>query len=89
MRILLAGDLLSLEQALEALRETHPDLSVVSHSWSEGELFRAARVEQPDLIVLDWSFRPRLTQEWAAYLSHIAGGARILAVYSSTTVIPA
>ncbi|MFN8471143.1 MAG: hypothetical protein U0822_02890 [Anaerolineae bacterium] len=83
MHILMAGDLPSLEQTLEALRATHPDLIVVGHAFTEGELFRTARIEQPEVILLDWSFRPRLTQEWAAYLSHLSGGARIIAVYAS------
>ena len=82
MRIVIAGNSNALVNALHALHVTDTDLSIVGQAHSEGELFQVARAQRPELIVLDWTFRPRFTEEWAAYLSDISGGARVVAVYA-------
>ena len=82
MRILMAGKSDALLGTLQALHVADPDVHIVGQALDEGELFAAARAHQPELILLHWTFRPRLTPEWAAYLSAISGGARVVAVYA-------
>ena len=82
MRILVAGNSNQLMDTLESLRATDPEACIVGQALNEGELLLEARSLQPELILLPWSFRSRLTSEWAAYLSAISGGARIMAVYT-------
>ncbi len=81
MRIVTAGDSQALVNAFHALHVVDSTLNVVGEAHSEGELFQVARSQQPEIILLDWAFRPRFTAAWAAYLSEISGGARVVAIY--------
>lgn len=82
MRILMAGNSNELLDILQTLCVTDSDMSIVGQALNEGELLMEARAHQPELILLHWTFRSRLTTEWAAYLSAISGGARIIVVYA-------
>ncbi|MFN8498828.1 MAG: hypothetical protein U0641_13330 [Anaerolineae bacterium] len=82
MRIVMAGDSIALLDTLHALQVTDTSLSIVGQVHNEGELFRVARTERPEVIVVDSELRLRFTTDWAAYLSEISGGARVIVVYA-------
>lgn len=78
MRVLLAGDTLSLQQVCDALHVHRTDLSVVQHVHTEGELFLALRQQQPDVVVVDRSVRPDASDAWFEYLQTLSRCSRLL-----------
>ncbi len=72
MRVLLAGHTPFLQRALAELSTYDPDLLVVDHVHTEGELFLALRTHQPDVLLIDDTVRPDAAVAWYEYLHVIS-----------------
>ena len=78
MRVLPAGNSPSLQRALDLLRAYDPDLLLVDHAHTEGELFLAVRTHQPDVLLLDDTVRPDATALWFDYVATLSAQTRLI-----------
>lgn len=84
MRVLLAGESSSLQRALDMLRVYDPDLLLVDHAFTEGELFLAIRTHQPDVLLLDNTVRPDASAPWFDYLAALSAQTRLICIGEDT-----
>lgn len=80
MRVLLAGDSPFLQRALAELSTYDPDLLVLDHVHTEGELFLALRTHQPDVLLIDDTVRPDAAAAWYEYLHVISKNTRLIPI---------
>ena len=78
MRVVLAGDSLSIQQVCDALHVRPADVSVVEHVRTEGELFLSLRQHQPDVVVVDRRVRPDAPATWFEYLQTLSQHSQLL-----------
>ena len=78
MRVLLAGHTPFLQRALAELSTYDPDLLVVDHVHTEGELFLALRTHQPDVLLIDNTVRPDAAAAWYEYLQVLSKHTRLI-----------
>lgn len=80
MRILLAGDSPALQRAVAELLTDEPELLIVDHVYTEGELFRALRTHQPDILLIDDTLRPDAAPAWYEYLQVLSKNTRLIPI---------
>jgi len=82
LRVLLAGDTPFLQRALAELRTYDTEVLMVDHVHTEGELFRALRAHQPDVLIIDDTVRPDAAAAWYEYLQVLSEHTRLIPIKS-------
>lgn len=80
MRVLLAGDSPLLRKVYATIRVYDPELRLVDHAHTEGELFLALRTHQPDVLLIDDTVRPNASGSWFDYLHMLSAHTRLIRV---------
>lgn len=88
MRVLPAGNSPSLQRVLDLLRAYDPDLLLVDHAHTEGELFLAVRTHQPDVLLLDNTVRPDATAPWFDYVATLSAQTRLIWIGEDLVAFP-
>jgi chemotaxis response regulator CheB len=82
-RVLLAGDSPLLKKVFATICAYDPDLRLVDHAHTEGELFLAIRKHQPDVLLIDDTVRPDASGPWFDYLHLLSAHTRLIRVNES------
>lgn len=86
MQIILADDQTDVRSAIRLMLEEKPDISIVGEASTSFELLKQTRLNNPDLIMLDWELPGTSAKELVSLLQVMRPGILIIALSSSPMV---